>query len=146
MVTNSALAELFVNGTQNAKGSNMFIEDGVIYSYGHHFPIAFCMRDGTYAFNSDGYSNSTARHKSYVYRALHSENKIMLTTGEMKKALNVNAGGVMIAFREVDPQSHEDLQRLIISFYKSQGIGRRATIRAKKFIEEMTQLAVLSNL
>lgn len=53
---------------EHCTGSNMFFEGNVIYSYGHHFPIAI-KYNGKLLWNDDRYSNSTARHQSYVMGA-----------------------------------------------------------------------------
>lgn len=63
------LAESFASGATSGRGSRMFIENGVIYSYGHHFPVAKkCI--GYYLFNKSGYSSSTSKHKDCVRFAL----------------------------------------------------------------------------
>lgn len=69
---NCKLANNFVNGASSGKGSNMYIEQNVIYSYGSHFPIAVRLEKNVYLFNKDGYSHTTAKHKSYVLRAINS--------------------------------------------------------------------------
>ena len=73
MVSHEDVAEAFVNG-RKATGSRMFCEknykdEWVVYSYGTHFPIAVD-KGSYYLFNSEGYSNSTAKHKSIVRRKL----------------------------------------------------------------------------
>jgi len=40
MVSHNTLACRFGHGDTSGSGHNMFIEENVIYSYGHHFPIA----------------------------------------------------------------------------------------------------------
>ena len=63
------VAHRFANdiGTR-CKGGNMFFEDDCIYSYGHHFCIAQKYK-GKMLFTEEGYSNSTAKHKSIVRSA-----------------------------------------------------------------------------
>ena len=72
---NEQIAQAFFYG-QTARTENLFIEDKngikIIYSYGRHFPIAIKFSDG-YLFNSDGYSNTTARHKNLVLSYIKSE-------------------------------------------------------------------------
>lgn len=72
MVKNSDVANIYAQGTQEAKTKTLFIEGKVIYSYGYHFPISYKIGN-IVIFNSDGYSNTTARHKGAVKRALESE-------------------------------------------------------------------------
>ena len=72
---NEQVAEAFANGETKGASGTMFIETAggcpVVYSYGHHFPIAMLVLGGTFAyFNTDSYSHTTGRHKGYVRRAL----------------------------------------------------------------------------
>jgi len=68
-ISHYEVAKAFARGEREASGSNMFIDNGIIYSYGFHFPI--CKRmPGYYIFNDDDYSVSTAKHKNYVMRVI----------------------------------------------------------------------------
>ena len=71
---NRDVADYFVQNRGDAEGSNMFIEGDTIYSYGHHFPIAKRLPDGTFLFTNKGRSMTTSRHKNYVKRALQGYN------------------------------------------------------------------------
>lgn len=64
------VAEAFARGETKGSGSRMFIEGDTVYSYGRHFPIARRVSADVVVCNSNGYSGSTARHKSYVKSAL----------------------------------------------------------------------------
>lgn len=69
--TNAQCAHVWAQNTQDhGRGSKgtIFFSDGVIYSYGTHFPIARHF-GGVVLFTSQGYSISTSKHKSYVLRA-----------------------------------------------------------------------------
>lgn len=79
------LAEAFARGATRGTGSRMLIEDGVIYSYGRHFPIAKIYGDW-YLFNSRGYSSSTSQHKSYVRRCLPQDRIIEILDCDPDKA------------------------------------------------------------
>lgn len=57
-------------------GGNVFFDDGVIYSYGRHFPIAKHLPDGSIAFTTRDYSPSTSNHKSIVRSAIPHGTKI----------------------------------------------------------------------
>ena len=77
MATNQALAHTWANASaaDSGKASNMFFEDGVIYSYGRHFPIARRVFDAHGAhvvtlMTTATYSLTTARHISHVQRAI----------------------------------------------------------------------------
>ena len=67
---NKSLADAFARGVTDGKANNLFIERGVLYSYGYHFPIAVTKNGKTYV-NGDRYSPSTARHQSYLRTALN---------------------------------------------------------------------------
>ncbi len=78
-VSNEKLAELYSRGEQSGQGSNMFIKGETIYSYGEHYKIATRLNPQQkfatnieYVFNSDGYSNTTAKHKAHVRSNLRS--------------------------------------------------------------------------
>lgn len=70
---NKILAEQFANGVREGKGSNMFIDKNVIYSYGRHFPIAVRLwndYDFVFIVTTRKYSSSTSRHTTYVKSAI----------------------------------------------------------------------------
>lgn len=76
MLTRKAIAERFATTDKEGIANSMFIDGDTIYSYGYHFPIA--RKTGKVdennrpivLFTNRGHSNTTARHKSFVYRAL----------------------------------------------------------------------------
>jgi hypothetical protein len=66
----SEVAHYWANQVQpHGKAGNMFFERGIIYSYGRHFAIARHIAPGVIAFTTEGYSRSTAKHKSIVRSA-----------------------------------------------------------------------------
>lgn len=68
---NKQVAHLWANKSRaSAKGSNLFFEGDTIYSYGYHFPVARHYK-GVILFNSQDYSVTTSKHKSYVFSACH---------------------------------------------------------------------------
>ncbi len=56
-------------------GHNMFFEDGTVYSYGHHFPIARHIENAkgerAVLFTTETYGVSTAKHCTITRRACH---------------------------------------------------------------------------
>lgn len=81
-MNNQELAHRFANGATEGKGSNMFVDGNAIYSYGRHFVIARTLWVGkkasarkVYLFNTAGYSQTTAKHKGQVSRALHTHER-----------------------------------------------------------------------
>lgn len=50
--------------------SSVFTDyEGTVYSYGYHYPLAFNI-DGIDFINTRGYSNTTAKHISWAWRAV----------------------------------------------------------------------------
>ena len=93
-MNNQRLADNFSNGATKGKGSNMFIEGDTIYSYGHHFPIAKRLSDGTYLLNTDSYSSSTARHVSHMQWSLYHDRVINVKGCDIRNAreqINIDA-------------------------------------------------------
>lgn len=66
-IKNLDICSDFINGAEEGKGSNLFIEDNTLYSYGRHFPLAKRTPQGM-LFNPTRYSNSTAKHQTYFQR------------------------------------------------------------------------------
>jgi hypothetical protein len=66
MRSQSSLIERFSKGAESGSASHMFIEGDVLYSYGHHFPLAIRQDWGariSYLLNGDRYSPSTSSHQ-----------------------------------------------------------------------------------
>jgi hypothetical protein len=55
--------------TESGRAGNVFFENGVLYSYGHHFPLAQITPRGNVILNTRKYSVSTSRHQSLTRRA-----------------------------------------------------------------------------
>lgn len=77
-MNNSQVAHVWAQQTkESGKGSNFYFEGPTIYSYGPHFPIARYVKNasGTPAVlvTIAGYSTSTAKHITYVRRALRND-------------------------------------------------------------------------
>lgn len=67
--SNSEVAHRFATGIgERCTGSHMFFEGNVIYSYGHHFPMAIKW-NGYVLYNDERYSVSTCKHQGYVLGA-----------------------------------------------------------------------------
>ena len=82
--SNSALASAWANKRLDRRGdefraNNMWATHNRIFSYGSHFCIAE-HRNGMTLFTERTYSNSTARHKSHVLRAIPEENMVVVPT------------------------------------------------------------------
>lgn len=73
--SNSQLCHAWANKLQDyGKGSSMFFEGPVIYSYGHHYEIARFVDapngEKVVFVNSNGYSKTTAKHTSHVFNSI----------------------------------------------------------------------------
>ena len=75
-------AEPFTNG----KGS-VYFRQGVLYSYGEHFPMAFKLSDGRYLINGDRYSVTTSAHQSLCHRACPGGEGFTTSVSALNRAL-----------------------------------------------------------
>ena len=105
MVKNFDVVDEFVNVIKplktTTKTRHLFYEENILYSYGIHFPLCIKLLDG-YIVNSNGYSNTTARHKGLLIRAITNEgnftelnknkkdypNIVLMTTDEIKRLID----------------------------------------------------------
>ena len=93
MLSNSEVAKRFSEGETRGQSLHMFIDGDTIYSYGYHFPIARMteLQDtegrNIVLFTNKGYSNTTARHKSYVHRYLSSAYYRVIEVNDVKQGL-----------------------------------------------------------
>src|SRR6187551_2651644 len=81
-MTTNEIFHLWANQSKTSgKSGNVFFEGAIIYSYGHHFPIAKLAAIGekAYAFLSPNkYSVTTTRHQSLAERAIHGREVLVL--------------------------------------------------------------------
>jgi hypothetical protein len=71
--SHNEVAHIWASQSQyEGRAGNIFFEDGVIYSYGYHFPVArFAPEFGNIVlFTNKGYSSSTGKHKSLIRGAI----------------------------------------------------------------------------
>ena len=68
-MNNFDTCKAFVAGAKYGKGSNLFFENGIIYSYGTHFRMARFVGD-TIVMHKEKYSRSTSTHQSHLRRAI----------------------------------------------------------------------------
>jgi len=78
-MNNLTLAEQFAKGETSGTGSNMFIDQDTIYSYGRHYKIAVRLNPTqkfssniSFVYNPERYSSTTNKHQSYVRSNLQS--------------------------------------------------------------------------
>lgn len=64
-----------IDGSDYGRGHSMFFEDGTIYSYGHHFPLARHITNDagerSVLLTIDTYGTSTSKHCTITRRACH---------------------------------------------------------------------------
>ena len=78
--SHSEVAHIWASRSQyEGRGGNVSFQDGVIYSYGQHFPVArFAPEFGDIVlFTSRGYSSSTGKHKSLIRAAIPSNYEVV---------------------------------------------------------------------
>ena len=72
------VAHLWANKRQSqGKAGNMFFENGIIYSYGYHFPIAKHYKNNLVLLTSKDYSVSTSKHKSITRQSVPNNLKVI---------------------------------------------------------------------
>lgn len=88
--SHSEVAHIWASQSQyEGRASRVFFEDGVIYSYGRHFPVArFAPEYGDIVlFTNQGYSSSTGKHKTLIRSAIPSTHQVIYcddpTLGEL---------------------------------------------------------------
>ena len=74
----SEVSHYWANKIQpQGKACNMFFENGIIYSYGYHFPIAKHVKNNLILFTSKSYSISTSKHLGITRSAIPSEIEVL---------------------------------------------------------------------
>lgn len=90
--SHNEVAHIWASQSQyEGRAGNIFFEDGVIYSYGYHFPVArFAPEYGNIVlFTSRGYSSSTGKHKSLIRAAIPSTYQVIYCD-DPKKSIDHN--------------------------------------------------------
>jgi hypothetical protein len=116
---NQEVVKAFVNGETEKKGSHLFIEGNVLYSYGYHFPLIVRLFGG-YLINIDSYSRTTSKHQGMIIRELTPFSCL----SDLKRAKeNTNLNGILFFNTEklkeiiaLNPETLEDVKtKLILS-------------------------------
>lgn len=95
--SNSELSHAWANQTHPiGRGSSMYFEGNIIYSYGHHYQIAQIVTapngQRVYFVNSNGYSNTTAKHTNHVFKSIpdiYPAYKVPFTIGSRTHSFSV---------------------------------------------------------
>lgn len=67
---NESVVISFKDGSRSGHGSNLFIDENYLYSYGYHFIVAI-RRENDFILNGDTYSNSTSKHQDLARHYLN---------------------------------------------------------------------------
>lgn len=81
---NSMVAHVWAQRTQDegrSNNGNFYFVGPVLYSYGSHFVVGVIDERGRAWLNTDGYSSTTAKHKSYAWRAVSRAFRVPSLTG-----------------------------------------------------------------
>ena len=129
-------------------GSHFFLRDGILYSYGEHFPMAMWLDypRRLLLWNSDGYSNTTKKQKSQAWSAISRRfpevEQVKVETREFQDILSQRrngSSGVCFVVRPFEPEklTFLDLGRILPAFLKKQGISTRT---ANKLVNETLEV------
>lgn len=80
--SHNAVVQGFKNG-KAYKGSNIFSEGNILYSYGRHFPLAVRragINKSYVLLNADKYSNTTSRHQSLTFSVFPDDPRVSFAT------------------------------------------------------------------
>ena len=75
--TNEQVCHLWANQSKDSATSghgNVYFTGRKLYSYGSHYLLGIILPDGTSFINQRSYSNTTAKHRSYAWRAVRYSN------------------------------------------------------------------------
>ena len=105
MTTNLKVINDFMQGISN-KTQHLFSERGfnntlILYSYGYHFPLCIKLNCNVFLINKNGYSKTTAKHKSLLCKGLgynnfkeleknHRSNIKLYSTDELKNIIRLD--------------------------------------------------------
>ena len=85
---NIEVAESFYNNRwQNCQGSNFFVQNEILYSYGHHFIVAMYLGDDYVLLNGDTYSVSTSVHQMYTRDVIPEDMQIIIPFSALLQAI-----------------------------------------------------------
>lgn len=85
---NFDVAKSFYNNRyQDVQGSNFFVKNEVLYSYGYHFVVAMYLDKDYILLNGDTYSSSTSIHQEYIRRIVPESEQIIIPFSALRQAL-----------------------------------------------------------
>lgn len=100
--------------TRERRCSSVFTdEDGVVYSYGYHYPLLFKV-EGLDILNVNGYSNTTAKHINWARQAVSNPVEVELRGARLPltlKDIQVKLGAQLTELKaQLDSKKRKDTQ------------------------------------
>ena len=134
------------------KATSVFLENGIIYSWGTHFPMGIWLADGSCAVNSDKYSCSTSKHQSYLHGVLSGRDKkyfpteIMLQLARIRIATGERPNAV-IWEKTVPPKNLPTFEEMCRAYLKGAGVNPHKTAAMlRKWIPEVRKVTLIENI
>lgn len=99
---------------RNYSRGTIFFENETIYSYGHHFPMAYRKSDGSYIVNADTYSSTTSQHQGGVRAAIRGRQQIQIPFSILRGP-GISVSEIEIVHTEPDRQVLTGKQREVFT-------------------------------
>jgi hypothetical protein len=134
------------------KASSVYLEGGVIYSYGEHFPMAVWLLDGTCAVNEDKYSVTTGKHMSNLHSAISGREKRYFPTKIMCQLARIRRDtgdrpNVVVWEKTVPPKNLPTFEEMCKQYLKGAGVNPQKTAAMlKKWIPEVRKITLIENI
>ena len=133
---------------------SVFFEGDVLYSYGHHYPIAYRMRVKRgqkimFLFNKQSSTLTTNIHRNRFegIACLHfGANCIKkVSQKDIEYADNIGADAIAVLKEIVNPRDEEELKAVLMEFLKERGMSpNKASWEVRTFISNMMKKLLLS--
>ena len=155
MTNHKEVAKRFAQGANNLKSEHFYIEEGVLYSYGSHFPVGMWLEfPKVVLWNKDGYSVSTGKHKRHASVEILREHQFVefveVSTEQFKNILSQKRIGQKVLFitRDVEPAklTFEKVEDILYNFLKANGLKFVAKRYAKDAVQSWRQKSLLKQI
>ena len=136
------VAKYWVEG-KYYKGKSMFAEEGVIYSWGNHFPIAKFISEDKVLFNIDKYSFSTSKHQYIVSLRIPKDIEVITcSTSELLHNINYPDEPIIIKVEKGFSEYGEIVEQ-VKKYFKNRGIKTHRITRGLNNLKKMLIAEVL---
>jgi hypothetical protein len=141
--SNAQLCHAWANNTQQyGKASNLFFNNGTIYSYGYHYELAQQITATTgekiIFVNENNYSNSTAKHKNHVIRSIPSNIRCYIVPFTNNRfSVDMLQDSINAMAKNVEDLINKQLNAKTVPYYFSE---------AEKISQNITEICELFNL